>query len=162
MPHGRAPSNVTYRHRPPTSPPAPVRWLEPRSRRHDRFVPRDAPMSDRFEDLTIAAGPPPIRLHDLRHGAASLMLAAGVDMEVVGDTGPLLAGPHREHLHVGLHGGLGCCGWGDGRHRASGTTRRLIFALSARPSVDCASSPRWKTRAPYARRLQRARLTSWR
>ncbi|MER7361092.1 tyrosine-type recombinase/integrase [Nonomuraea wenchangensis] len=31
-------------------------------------------------------GLPPIRLHDLRHGAASLMLAAGVEMKVVQET----------------------------------------------------------------------------
>lgn len=43
-------------------------------------------VSDMFEDLTIEAGLPPIRLHDLRHGAASLMLAAGVDMKVVQET----------------------------------------------------------------------------
>lgn len=42
--------------------------------------------SDQFEDLTIAAGLPPTRLHDLRHGAASLMRAAGVDMKVVQET----------------------------------------------------------------------------
>jgi hypothetical protein len=35
-------------------------------------------ISDCFEDLTIEAGLPPIRLHDLRLGAALLMLAAGV------------------------------------------------------------------------------------
>jgi integrase len=29
---------------------------------------------------------PPVRLHDLRHTAASLMLAAGVDMKTVSDT----------------------------------------------------------------------------
>lgn len=38
------------------------------------------------EDLSISADLPPIRLHDLRHGAASLMLAAGVDMKVVQET----------------------------------------------------------------------------
>ncbi|MGE0300301.1 MAG: tyrosine-type recombinase/integrase [Pseudonocardia sp.] len=43
-------------------------------------------VSDMFEDLTIEAGLPPIRLHDLRHGAASLMLAGGVDMKVVQET----------------------------------------------------------------------------
>ena len=43
-------------------------------------------ISDQLEDLTIAADLPPIRLHDLRHGAASLMLAAGVDMKVVQET----------------------------------------------------------------------------
>lgn len=43
-------------------------------------------ISDQFEDLTMDAGLPPIRLHDLRHGAASLMLAAGVDVKVVQET----------------------------------------------------------------------------
>jgi integrase len=36
-----------------------------------------------FAKLAYRAGLPPIRLHDLRHGEASLMLAAGVDMAVV-------------------------------------------------------------------------------
>ena len=62
-------------------------------------------VSDQFEDLTIAAGLPPIRLHDLRHGAASLMLAAGVDMKVVQET--LGHCQHRldgEHVHQHLPG----------------------------------------------------------
>ena len=45
-----------------------------------------AMVSDRFHDLVAAADLPPIRLHDLRHGAASLMLAAGVDLKVVQET----------------------------------------------------------------------------
>jgi integrase len=36
-----------------------------------------------FRQLTTEAGLPPIRLHDLRHGAATLALAAGVDLRVV-------------------------------------------------------------------------------
>lgn len=36
-----------------------------------------------FERLAFEAGLPPVRLHDLRHGAATLALAAGVDMKVV-------------------------------------------------------------------------------
>ncbi|MFJ2442588.1 tyrosine-type recombinase/integrase, partial [Streptomyces sp. NPDC087658] len=43
-------------------------------------------VSDLFERLTEAAGLPPIRLHDLRHVAATLMLAAGVDIKVVSET----------------------------------------------------------------------------
>ncbi|MCW2918674.1 MAG: integrase family protein [Actinomycetia bacterium] len=38
-----------------------------------------------FRKLTAAAGLPPIRLHDLRHGAATLALAAGVELKVVQD-----------------------------------------------------------------------------
>jgi hypothetical protein len=37
----------------------------------------------RFQELTRQAGLPPIRLHNLRHGAATLALAAGADMKVV-------------------------------------------------------------------------------
>jgi integrase len=36
-----------------------------------------------FSRLVAEAGLPPIRLHDLRHGAASLSLAAGNDLKVV-------------------------------------------------------------------------------
>jgi len=38
---------------------------------------------ERFMRLAYDAGLPPIRLHDLRHGAATLTLAAGADMKVV-------------------------------------------------------------------------------
>ncbi|MEU8248949.1 tyrosine-type recombinase/integrase [Nonomuraea sp. NPDC048916] len=40
-------------------------------------------VSEHFYRLTFAAGLPPIRLHDLRHGAATLSLAAGTDMKYV-------------------------------------------------------------------------------
>ena len=36
-----------------------------------------------FKKLAVLAGLPPIRLHDLRHGAASLALSAGVEVKVV-------------------------------------------------------------------------------
>ncbi len=38
-----------------------------------------------FKMLAEEAGLPPIRLHDLRHGAASLALSAGTDLKVVQD-----------------------------------------------------------------------------
>ncbi|WP_345694350.1 site-specific integrase [Nonomuraea thailandensis] len=40
-------------------------------------------VSKHFERLSFAAGLPPIRLHDLRHGAATLSLAAGNDMKII-------------------------------------------------------------------------------
>lgn len=40
-------------------------------------------LTRRFNVLVGHSGLPPIRLHDLRHGAASLMLAAGGDLKVV-------------------------------------------------------------------------------
>ncbi|MEV1000955.1 site-specific integrase [Nonomuraea sp. NPDC050202] len=39
-------------------------------------------ISKHFERLCFAAGLPPIRLHDLRHGVATLSLAAGNDMKI--------------------------------------------------------------------------------
>jgi hypothetical protein len=36
-----------------------------------------------FNELVEAAGLPPIRLHDLRHGAATMSLEAGVDIKIV-------------------------------------------------------------------------------
>ncbi|MFD9069468.1 tyrosine-type recombinase/integrase [Streptomyces lasiicapitis] len=43
-------------------------------------------LTEYFERLVDASGLPPIRLHDLRHVAASLMLAAGVDIKIVSET----------------------------------------------------------------------------
>ena len=42
-----------------------------------------ADVTAQFHQLVAAAGLPPIRLHDLRHGAATIALSAGVDMKVV-------------------------------------------------------------------------------
>lgn len=61
-------------------------------------------VSDEFIRLCIDAELPPIRVHDLRHGAASLMLAANFDMKLVGprNTRPRESRDDGEHLHVGL------------------------------------------------------------
>ena len=40
-------------------------------------------LTRRLGRLIAECGRPPVRLHDLRHGAASLALAAGVDLKVV-------------------------------------------------------------------------------
>jgi len=40
-------------------------------------------ITDIFEWAAFKAGPPPIRLHDLRHGAASIAHAAGADMKQI-------------------------------------------------------------------------------
>ncbi len=42
-------------------------------------------LSRRFRELSDAAGLPPVRLHDLRHGAATLALAAGAELKTVQD-----------------------------------------------------------------------------
>ncbi|MFC9973839.1 tyrosine-type recombinase/integrase [Spirillospora sp. NPDC127200] len=43
-------------------------------------------VTEQFEQLSMEADLPPIRLHDLRHCAASFILAAGHDMKVVQET----------------------------------------------------------------------------
>lgn len=43
-------------------------------------------VTDGFERLAFAAGLPPIRLHDLRHSAASIMHAGGVEMKTISKT----------------------------------------------------------------------------
>jgi integrase len=42
-------------------------------------------LTRRFRHLADTAGLPPIRLHDLRHGAATVALAAGADLKTVQD-----------------------------------------------------------------------------
>lgn len=42
-------------------------------------------VGDRFERLVTKAGLPPIRFHDLRHVAATMLLASGNDMKVVSE-----------------------------------------------------------------------------
>ncbi len=42
-------------------------------------------LTHRFHHLVTESGLPPVRLHDLRHGAATLALAAGTDLRVVQD-----------------------------------------------------------------------------
>jgi integrase len=42
-----------------------------------------AAVTELFDRLAFAAGLPPVRFHDLRHGAATYALAAGVDVKIV-------------------------------------------------------------------------------
>jgi len=42
-------------------------------------------VTHRFHTLVLASGLPPVRLHDSRHGAATLALAAGADLKTIQD-----------------------------------------------------------------------------
>jgi integrase len=53
--------------------------------RAQRCALRPSRTTDRFEALVATSGLPPIRLHDLRHQAAVLALAAGTDMKAIQD-----------------------------------------------------------------------------
>lgn len=53
--------------------------------REDGSKLRDEGVSQQFETLARGAGLPPIRFHDLRHGAATLALAADIPMKVVSE-----------------------------------------------------------------------------
>ena len=90
--------------------------------REDGSTLHPATITDRFHELVTASGLPPIRLHDLRHGAASLMLAAGVPMKVVQETlGSQQLDDHRRHLHVRVPDRRGGgCGGGGGDGAAEG------------------------------------------
>jgi len=54
--------------------------------REDGTPLRPAYISEHFGVLYRQAGLPPVRFHDLRHGSASMLLAAGVDLKVVSET----------------------------------------------------------------------------
>jgi integrase len=53
------------------------------STREDGAALHPSTLSNQFDRLAFEAGLPRIRLHDLRHGAATLALAAGVEMKVI-------------------------------------------------------------------------------
>jgi integrase len=53
--------------------------------RCDGTAPHPARITGQFTDLNHEAGLPPIRLHDLRHGTATHLLTAGIEMKVVSE-----------------------------------------------------------------------------
>ncbi|MFD9717416.1 tyrosine recombinase XerC [Streptomyces sp. NPDC059076] len=58
-----------------------------------------ANVTRRFIELYEEIGLPPIRFHDLRHGAATLARAAGADLKDIQEMLPLLHNHHGRHIH---------------------------------------------------------------
>jgi len=90
------------------------RWAAGEAWGHQGYVFTDelgAPLhpetfSTRFETLAAGAGLPRIRLHDLRHTAASLMLASGENVKVVaellGHSSPTITQTIYQHVMPGM------------------------------------------------------------
>jgi integrase len=78
-------------------------------------------LTHRFTALVAVSGLPPVRLHDLRHGAATLALAAHVDLKTVqdmlghtsyaftADTYAVLPEQARQAAESTARARLGCC-----------------------------------------------------
>jgi integrase len=100
-----------------------------------------ATISDRFHELVVAADLPPVRLHDLRHGAASLMLAAGVDLKVVqetlGHSSITLTSDTYTSVYPAVAGAQG------GRHRCCHT---VVTSAGRRSPRHRKSRVRWRAR----------------
>ena len=86
-----------------------------------------------FRDLTSAAGLPPVRLHDLRHGAASLALAAGADLRTIQD--------QLGHASIVLTADTYISVLPDLARSTAEDTARLIIAAGLRPPGSARPRP---------------------
>ncbi len=81
-------------------------------------------LTRRFRRLVLDSGLPPVRLHDLRHGAASLAHAAGADLKTVqeqlGHTSIVLTADTYTSVLLDLH------------FKVAEATARLVLAAAAR------------------------------
>ena len=75
-------------------------------------------MTQRFRILAARAGLPPIRLHDLRHGAATLAHTAGADLKTVQD--------QLGHASIGITADLYTNILPATQHQAAEATARLL------------------------------------
>ncbi|OLB80081.1 MAG: hypothetical protein AUI14_08120 [Actinobacteria bacterium 13_2_20CM_2_71_6] len=75
-------------------------------------------VTQRFRILVIRAGLPPIRLHDLRHGAATLAHTAGADLKTVQD--------QLGHASIGITADLHTNILPATQHQAAEATARLL------------------------------------
>jgi integrase len=81
-------------------------------------------LTRRFRALVTNSGLPPVRLHDLRHGAASLAHSAGVDLKIVQE--------QVGHSSIVLTADTYTSVLTDKHHKAAEATARLVLAAAAR------------------------------
>ena len=79
-------------------------------------------LTHRLQQLIAAAGLPPVRLHDLRHGAASLAHEAGADLKTVQD--------QLGHASIVLTADTYTSVLPPAQHRAAEATARLVLATA--------------------------------
>ncbi|MGH3973817.1 MAG: tyrosine-type recombinase/integrase [Pseudonocardiaceae bacterium] len=89
-------------------------------------------LGELFHHLVRDADLPPIRLHDLRHGAASLSLAAGNDLKTV----QTMLG----HSSIALTADTYTSVLPDLAHHAAEATARLVLTSAAPPPVPSATA----------------------
>ncbi len=87
-----------------------------------------AKVTERFRRLAIDAGVRPVRLHDLRHGSASMMLAGGMPLALVskrlGHSSTVITGDLYLHLLE------------DANREAARVTEQMVPRASRDHSVD--------------------------
>lgn len=81
-------------------------------------------LTRRFRTLVERSGLPPVRLHDLRHGAASLAHSAGADLKTIQE----LLG----HTSIVLTADTYTSVLADKHHKTAEATARLVLAAAAR------------------------------
>ncbi len=81
-------------------------------------------LTRRFHRLVVDSGLPPVRLHDLRHGAATLAQAAGADLKTVQE--------QLGHTSIVLTADTYTCVLLELHLKAAEATARLVLAAAAR------------------------------
>ena len=118
-------------------------------------------LTHRMAVLVTAAGLPPVRLHDLRHGAATLAHATGADLktvqELLGHASIVLTADTYTSVLLDLH------------FKTAETVARLILAAAARnpakhhcrrtPAAPSKSAAPQPASGPQPRRPKRSRRT---
>ncbi|MER6009022.1 tyrosine-type recombinase/integrase [Nonomuraea angiospora] len=106
-------------------------------------------VTDRFYWLCYEAGLPPIRLHDLRHGAATAMLAAGVDIKIVQETLGHTSSAFTRDTYTSVY-----------PEAAAAAAEATAALLAAQPPVPPSASPGRRTARPGTDHKPRANDTS--